>query len=76
MAKSTKIRELEQLEEDIARQAELVNKIQHESIAAGYSSRGREYEKKQAEAEFLLRKMNEKYQRTLNQATNLLKNIR
>lgn len=75
MAKSTVINSLEQLEEDIHKQARVVNQIQQESINAGRSTKGQEYERKQTEAEKRLQFLNTDYQKKLSKASNLLKKI-
>ena len=75
MAKSNIIKSLEQLEKSITKQAEVVNKYQQASIEGGYSTSGQNWEKEQRDAEKILQMMNEKYQKTLRQASNILKNI-
>ena len=73
---SGSIRDLEKLEQDIIEQSKKVNDLQHASISNGYSARGDEYDRKQKQAEKELDAMQYKYQKELNKASNILRNVK
>lgn len=72
---SSGIKKLEELEKEILDQADIVNNLQRESIGNGYNTKGQDYEDKQHKAEKELNKMSQSYQKKINKASQILRNL-
>ena len=75
MQRSSAIKQLDQMEKDIEQQSDKVNLLQRESLAHGYSSKGKKYEEDMQNNQKVLQKMNMKYQQELQKASKILRKI-